>query len=224
MSLVSLISIIAGGKWIFSPYSKKAHFSNSVIRHSNWIYSVTFSADCKYLVTGSRNNTCKLWDVKNGFKLINTIKGHNNPISSVTFSPQDKYLAISWNDNIWSIENQFDLTNTIEGHNIIFHQLLFMEIASILQRALTIKLRKQGIQKMDLNNTKIIEGHTETSFSSSFSVNSKYLATGSRDKTCKIWDIEKGFELIATIQGHIEDILSIAFSFLRQQISSNCFW
>ncbi|KAL4509647.1 hypothetical protein ABPG73_022863 [Tetrahymena malaccensis] len=153
----------------FASYNDSNIIEMRHVGHSNWIYSVTFSADCKYLVTGSRNNTCKLWDVKNGFKLINTIKGHNNPISSVTFSPQDKYLAISWNDNIW-------------------------------------------------------KGHTETSFSSSFSVNSKYLATGSRDKTCKIWDIEKGFELIATIQGHIEDILSIAFSFLRQQISSNCFW
>ncbi|KAL4511266.1 hypothetical protein ABPG73_008344 [Tetrahymena malaccensis] len=47
---------------------------------------------------------------------------------------------------------------------------------------------------------------------STFSADGKYLAIGQEDNTCKIWNIEKEFELIKTIQGHTNSINSVAFS------------
>ncbi|KAL4484724.1 hypothetical protein ABPG74_019901 [Tetrahymena malaccensis] len=47
---------------------------------------------------------------------------------------------------------------------------------------------------------------------SSFSANGKYLAKVSEDNTCKIWNVDKGFQLINAIQGHFSRITSVAFS------------
>jgi WD40 repeat protein len=47
----------------------------------------------KYIISGSRDNTIKVWEVESG-KNIATLKGHTHYVSSVAFSPDSK-LAIS---------------------------------------------------------------------------------------------------------------------------------
>src|ERR1700727_590540 len=54
--------------------------------HSSSIYSVAFSPDGTGIVSGSSDNTLRLWDSVSGAHL-NTLKGHSGYISSVAFSP-----------------------------------------------------------------------------------------------------------------------------------------
>ncbi len=46
-------------------------------------------------------------------------------------------------------------------------------------------------------------GHESSVNSIALSMNGKYMATGSDDKSCKVWNIENGNELI-TLFGHSE--------------------
>ncbi|KAL4509051.1 hypothetical protein ABPG73_006437 [Tetrahymena malaccensis] len=67
----------------------------------------------------------------------------------------------------------------------------------------------------NLQDLKIVKRNIDPNFNaniSAFSVDGKYLATGSLDSTCKIWNVDKGFELINTIQGHTNLVNSVAFS------------
>jgi WD40 repeat protein len=43
-------------------------------------------------VSGSNDNTLKLWDVKS-FKEVKTLEGHISCVSSVVFSANGKYFA-----------------------------------------------------------------------------------------------------------------------------------
>jgi WD40 repeat protein len=56
-----------------------------------------------------------------------------------------------------------------------------------------------------------LEGHNDSVNSVSFSPNGKTLATGSVDKTIKLWNLETGEE-IRTIQGHNDSVHSVSFS------------
>ena len=56
-----------------------------------------------------------------------------------------------------------------------------------------------------------LEGHTEPVDSVSFSPDGKTLATGSQDKTIKLWNIETGKELL-TLKGHDDEVRSVSFS------------
>jgi WD40 repeat protein len=69
---------------------------------------VAFSPDGKYLASGSRDNTVKLWSVESQ-KEVTTLLGHSDYVNSVAFSPDGKYLASGSRDEtvkLWSIESQ----------------------------------------------------------------------------------------------------------------------
>jgi WD40 repeat protein len=57
--------------------------------HSNSVRSVAFSPDGRQVVSGSDDNTVRLWDAATG-ALQQTLKGHSSWVSSVAFSPNRK--------------------------------------------------------------------------------------------------------------------------------------
>jgi WD40 repeat protein len=65
-----------------------------------------------------------------------------------------------------------------------------------------------------------LQGHTRYVNSITFSPDGNYLATGSKDKTIKLWSIETLKE-VATLQGHNDSVLSVAFSPDSKHIASS---
>jgi WD40 repeat protein len=62
--------------------------------HQNGVLSVVFSPDGKRLVSGSDDQTVRLWQVDSG-REIRTFRGHQNGVMSVAFSPDGKSIASS---------------------------------------------------------------------------------------------------------------------------------
>ncbi len=56
-----------------------------------------------------------------------------------------------------------------------------------------------------------LKGHTAPVYPMAFSPDSKTLASGSDDKTIKLWDMKSGKES-ATLNGHVASVYSVAFS------------
>src|SRR5262245_39866479 len=66
------------------------------IAHTGWVESVAFSPDGTRVLSGSWDNTLKLWDVATG-RLLRTFSGHSKEVKSVAFSPAGtRALSGSW--------------------------------------------------------------------------------------------------------------------------------
>lgn len=83
--------------------------------HSSYVYSVCFARNRPLLISGSADNTVKLWNVGNG-ELIHTFVGHSNWLFSVVFSPNSQLIASGSADQtvkVWEVATK-SLIGTLE--------------------------------------------------------------------------------------------------------------
>lgn len=84
------------------------------VGHTNDVLSVSFSADNRQIVSGSRDRSIKLWNTLGDCKYTITEKGHTEWVSCVRFSPNPQNPVIvssSW-DKLVKVGSQPPHTST----------------------------------------------------------------------------------------------------------------
>ena len=72
------------------------------------VNTVCLSAKENYLYTAARDARINVFDIKNNFKLLESIPAHNYAIYEMQYSPNKKYIATASRDKtvkIWDAEN-----------------------------------------------------------------------------------------------------------------------
>ncbi|MGV0105832.1 protein kinase domain-containing protein [Nostoc sp. DSM 114167] len=187
--------------------------------HANWVNSVTFSPDGKFLASGSADCTIKLWQVNTGIE-IQTFTGHSDPVSSVAYSPrtfttnsQDRQLVASGSNDytikLWQVYTGRNIY-TFTGHSFFVNCIAFSKNGEIIASGSgdnTIKLWHINTGR----EIRTLIGHSDSVWSVAFSQDGQFLASGSWDNTIKLWHIHSGRE-ISTLTGHSNYVRCVAFS------------
>ncbi|PHS38195.1 MAG: hypothetical protein COB07_08860 [Sulfurovum sp.] len=148
------------------------------------------SEDGKIIISGSGDNTIKIWDSANG-TLLKTLKGHEDPVSSVAISEDGKtIISGSWDQTIkiWDSASG-TLLNTLKGHeDRVKSVAISKDGKTIISGSYkTIKIWDRESGKI----LKTLEGHTSSVNSVAISKDGKTIISGSGDNTIKIWDISQ---------------------------------
>ncbi|PZO40016.1 MAG: hypothetical protein DCF19_12555 [Pseudanabaena frigida] len=181
--------------------------ANRLEGHIDRVRSVTFSPDGNTIVSGSEDNTIKLWNL-DGQELC-TLTGHSNGVWSVVFSPDGNTIVSSSEDNtikLWNLDGQE--LGTLTGHSNWVRSVVFSPDGKTIASGSddnTIKL-----WNLDGQELCTLTGHSNWVLSVAFSPDGKTIASGSSDNTIKLWNLD-GKEL-NTLTGHSNWIWSIAFS------------
>ncbi len=187
---------------------------------------LAFSPDGQTLVSGGADSTIKMWHL--GAKdLIDIMHKHNGMVRCVAFTPDGRILATGGDDRtivFWDMtKRQVGMTFSLD--DTAAHSLIISKDAKTL---ITGSYRKIKVSRIDLNEEVScidvqleysLTGHSHIVSSLALSKDGKILVSGSRDKTIKIWHLERD-ELLHTLKGHNDGVYSLALSEDEQIIAS----
>jgi WD40 repeat protein len=74
--------------------------------HTDWVTSVAFSPDGALIMSGSLDNTIRMWDARNQGVALGVLEGHTGTVTSIAFSPDGARLVSSSHDRairIWDV-------------------------------------------------------------------------------------------------------------------------
>jgi len=179
--------------------------------HSDWVDACAFSPDGALIVSGSLDNTLKIWDVRTG-KVLRTLKAHLNHVLSCAFSSDGVTVVSGSADNtvkLWDARTGKELW-TLEGHS----GEVYGCAVSPDGNTVVVGLEDNTLKLWDIRTKKelrTLTGHAAEVFACAFSPDGTTILSGSNDNTLKLWDFRTGEELRRMV-GHTNSVNACAFS------------
>ena len=159
-------------------------------------------SESKFLFTGSQDRTIKMWDLSEvpilydassnsevRCKSLTTYKAHEKDINSLDVAPNDRFLVSGSQDRTAKV---FEITYTVGADGAVRGELKLVG---------TCKGHKRGVWAVRF-------GRAE-----------RVLATGSGDKTVKLWSLDD-YSCLRTFEGHTNSVLRVDFLNMGLQLIS----
>jgi WD40 repeat protein len=185
----------------------------SIVGHSKEIMSVAYCNDGRRAVSGSFDNTMRLWDVATG-KELRRFEGHQAVVHSVALSPDNRQvLSGSWDGSIrlWDVETAKEVRRFQGSPGVVLTVALSPDGRQALSGAGN---GDHSTRLWDVATGKEIrrfEGHTGEIHGVAFSPDGHRALSGASDRTVRLWEVATGKE-IRRFDGHGDGLVCVAFS------------
>ncbi len=186
--------------------------------HASAVETVVCSPDGKLLASGSDDSTIKLWDRATGAELA-TLTGHPNPVVSLAFTPDGKTLVSSGEEaaiRLWQVSPPREIERTAgqmqsfnhlrryspyifvepEGKKLYVWLPLNEARISTMVECYDLREGKQLFQFFD-DNRKVN--------SLAFCANGKLAASGARDGSVRLYDLQQQGAILKGGDWHVFD-------------------
>jgi WD40 repeat protein len=165
-----------------------------IVYHKDNVASVAISADNSFIVTGSHDNTVRVWDISTG-KCRAILTGHTGPITSVAISADNSFIVTGSGDNtarVWDAPTG-KCTATLTGHN-----RWVLSVAISTDNNFIVTGSKDNTARVwDVKTGQCIAtlaGHTREVTLVAISSDSSFIVTGSWDNTVQVLNIAQAIE------------------------------
>ncbi|KIJ42926.1 hypothetical protein M422DRAFT_170420, partial [Sphaerobolus stellatus SS14] len=196
-----------GGKW--------PAMELTLTGHQAGINSVSFSPERERVVSGSNDQTIRIWNAHTGKLVSGPFQGHTGRVLSVAFSPDGERVVSGSSDQtirIWNACTGEPVSGPFHGHKYSVSSVAFSPdgervVSGSYDRTILIWNAHTG----ELVSGPF-QGHTDWVLSVAFSPDGQSVVSGSSDQTIQIWNAHTGELVSGPFQGHTGSVGSVAFS------------
>jgi len=181
--------------------------------HGHYVQDVAISSDGQFALSGSWDGTLLLWDLNTGSTTRRFI-GHTKDVLSVAFSADNRQIVSGSRDktiNLWNTLGQLKFTITEEGHT---EWVSCVRFSPNLATPLIVSAGWDKLVKVwNLTQCKLrtnLIGHSGYVNTVTVSPDGSLCASGGKDGTAMLWDLNEGRHLSSLDAGDI--IHSLCFS------------
>ena len=169
--------------------------------HTDRIELVAFDPTGELLLTGSLDQTARLWNARTG-RPLRVLTDHGGLLTTAVFSPDGRRVLTASTDGLgrlWEVETG-ELKVTLRGHTEPLEMGAFSASGDRIVTAgqdHTVRIwdAATGVE------LRCLRGHSERVPMAAFVPSGNLVVSGSFDQTVRLWDISTGTEL-RTFRGH----------------------
>jgi hypothetical protein len=177
------------------------------------VSSVQFAKGGEQIVTGSWDNSARIWNAATGATLVKLGGVHTRFVNASVFSPDGTRVLTASDDKtvrMWDATNG-KLVASFVGHEGRVTDVAFSSDGKWIVTASDDKTaRIWDVSTGEVLH--VLKGHTQAVLCARFSNDGKRVVTGSDDTTAKLWDATTGEPLGITLAGHTASVTSVAFT------------
>jgi WD40 repeat protein len=183
--------------------------------HTDDVNSVAYSPDGTHIVSGSEDNTIRVWNAITGQSVAGPFQGHTNVVTSVAYSPDGTHIVSGSKDNtirIWNAITGWSMAGPFQGHTDYVSSVSYSPdgthiVSGSWDNTIRVWNATTGQSVADP-----FQGHTSVVTSASYLPDGTHIVSGSWDNTIRVWNATTGQSVAGPFQGHTDYVSSVAYS------------
>ncbi|CAH2062533.1 unnamed protein product, partial [Iphiclides podalirius] len=156
--------------------------------HAKPVYSIAFQGDGSLAVTGGMDAFGRVWDLRTG-RCVMFLEGHLGPVLGADWSPAGHRLATAAADHqakIWDLRKRAPIY-TIPAHTHLVSEVRYQRSHGHYLLTSSYDCSARLWSDPAWHPLRTLSGHDNKVMSADISMDNKYIATCSHDRTFKLW-------------------------------------